>query len=147
MEKISPDEYRQILDGIELKNILISNIKADLKHELLTEGMKIVIKDDAQYEIKDDDFVIRDKYTLNAKNQANKIALKIECVFIVVFETKYKITEAFFEIYKDLSLPLNVWPFFRELVNSTTARTSPFKPVPNFCQEFPSHRAMLPNPS
>ncbi|HFE63776.1 MAG TPA: hypothetical protein ENK14_05070 [Caldithrix sp.] len=122
MEKISPEEYRRILDGIELKNILISNIKADLKHELLTEGMKIVIKDDAQYEMREDDFIIKNKYILTAKNQANKIALKIECVFIVVFETKYEITDGFFEIYKDLSLPLNVWPFFRELVNSTTAR-------------------------
>ena len=122
MEKLSPDEYRRILDGIELKNILISNIKADLKHELLTEGMKIVIKDDAQYEMREDDFIIKNKYILTAKNQANKIALKIECVFIVVFETKYEITDGFFEIYKDLSLPLNVWPFFRELVNSTTAR-------------------------
>ena len=122
MEKISPDEYRRILDGIELKNILISNIKADLKHELLTEGMKIVIKDDAQYEMRENDFIIKNKYILTAKNQANKIALKIECVFIVVFETKYEITDGFFEIYKDLSLPLNVWPFFRELVNSTTAR-------------------------
>ncbi len=122
MEKMSPDEYRRILDGIELKNILISNIKADLKHELLTEGMKIVIKDDAQYEMRENDFIIKNKYILTAKNQANKIALKIECVFIVVFETKYEITDGFFEIYKDLSLPLNVWPFFRELVNSTTAR-------------------------
>ena len=122
MEKISPEEYRKILDGTELKNILISNIKADLKHELLTEGMKIVIKDDAQYEMRENDFIIKNKYILTAKNQANKIALKIECVFIVVFETKYEITDGFFEIYKDLSLPLNVWPFFRELVNSTTAR-------------------------
>lgn len=122
MPKISPEDYRKILKGLELKDILLCSLKADLKHELLSEGMKISIKDNAEFETNDDEFIIRNKYTLSAKNKNNKIALKIECTFIVVFDSREEITDDFFEVYKDTSLPLNVWPFFREFVNSTTAR-------------------------
>ncbi|NOX89100.1 MAG: hypothetical protein GXO77_08740 [Calditrichaeota bacterium] len=122
MEKLSPEEYRKILNGIELKNILLIDLKASIKHELLSEGMKIDIKDDAQYEYDDDKFIVTNKYILKAKNNDKKIVIKIEATFILVFESGFEITDDFFNIYKDISLPLNVWPFFRELVNSVTSR-------------------------
>ncbi len=122
MEKISPEEYRRILNGIDLKTILLSEIKASIKHELLSEGMKIGIKENSQYTYKDDEFIVTNKYVLTAKNYDKKIVLKIEGTFIVVFESKFEINNDFFEIYKEISLPLNVWPFFRELVNSITSR-------------------------
>ena len=122
MEKISPEEYRKILDGIDLKNILLSELKATIKHELLSEGMKIGIKENTHYAYEDNELIVTNKYVLTAKNNDKKIVLKIEGIFIVVFESEYEITDDFFEIYKDISLPLNVWPFFRELVNSTTSR-------------------------
>jgi preprotein translocase subunit SecB len=122
MEKISPKEYRKILNGIDLKNILLADLKATIKHELLSEGLKISIKDSAQYSYEEDEFIIKNKYVLTAKNNDKKNVLKIEATFIVVFESKYEINDDFFNIYKEISLPLNVWPFFRELVNSTTSR-------------------------
>jgi len=122
MEKISPKEYRKILKGIDLKNILLADLKATIKHELLSEGLKISIKDSAQYSYEEDEFIIKNKYVLTAKNNDKKNVLKIEATFIVVFESKYEINDDFFNIYKEISLPLNVWPFFRELVNSTTSR-------------------------
>ncbi len=122
MEKISPEEYRKILNGIDLKNILLSEIKAFFKHELISEGLKIGIKENAHYSYEDDELIVTNKYVLTAKNNDKKIVLKIEGTFIVVFESEHEINDDFFEIYKEISLPLNVWPFFRELVNSTTAR-------------------------
>jgi preprotein translocase subunit SecB len=122
MEKISSEKYREILDGLELKNILMSNLKASIKHELFSEGLTVSIKDSSSYENKEDEVIIRNTYRLTAKNKERKIALKIEATYILVFETKEIITDNFFEVYEKISLPLNVWPFFRELVNSTTAR-------------------------
>lgn len=122
MEKITPEDYRKILTGIDLKNILLSDLKASIKHELLTDGLKIGIKEDAQYSYEDEELIIKSKYALTAKNNDKKIVIKIESVFIVVFESTSSINDEFFEIYKEISLPLNVWPFFRELVNSITSR-------------------------
>jgi len=122
MEKISPEEYRKILDGLELKNILMSDLKASVKHELLSEGLSVSIKDSAFYENKDDEVIVKNTYRLTARNKEKKTPLKIEATFILVFTTKHEITDDFFEVYKNISLPLNVWPFFREFVNTTTAR-------------------------
>ena len=122
MEKISPEEYRKILTGIDLKTILLSEIKAFIKHELLSEDFKIGIKENSSYIYQENEFKVTNKYILTAKNTDKKIALKIEGTFILLFESEHEINDDFFEIYKDISLPLNVWPFFRELVNSTTAR-------------------------
>ena len=122
MEAITPEEYGKILKGIELKNILLSEIKASIKHEILSEGLKINIKDEADFEFENNEFIVFNKYVLTAKNKEKKTALKIEAKYIIVFESEREITESFFEVYKKISLPLNIWPFFRELVNTTTAR-------------------------
>ena len=108
---------------LELKDILVSNIKADIKHEYLSDGLKIKIKNDANYLIdEDDDLIITIRYKLSANSKEKKSALKIEATYIAVFDSVKEITDDFFDVYKEISLPLNIWPFFRELVNSTTAR-------------------------
>jgi len=115
MEKISPEEYRKILRGIDLKDILLSEIKASINHELLSEGMKIGIKEDAQYNYAEDELIIKNKYILTAKNNDKKTVLKIEVTFIVIFESKSEINNEFFDVYKEISLPLNVWPYIPPL--------------------------------
>ncbi len=122
MGKISPKKYRSILDGLELKNILISELKASVKHELLSEGLTISIKDFAEYENRDGEVLVKTTYRLMARNAEKKIALKMEATFIVIFSSKNEISDEFFDVYKNISLPLNIWPFFREFVNATTAR-------------------------
>lgn len=122
MKKISPEEYRKILSGIELKNILLKEIKASIEHKYFTENTRITIKDKAQYKNDENELIVTHTYTLTAKNKDKKNALKIVGTFIVIFESNHEINDDFFDIYKETSLPLNVWPFFRELVNSTTSR-------------------------
>lgn len=121
-EKIPPQEYKRILDGIQLENILIKNINAKIDHEILKEGLKININDKSSYTETEDGFVVEDKFSLSSLNKDRKIALKIECTYILSFTSSCKITQDFFDVYKEISLPLNVWPFFREIVNSMTSR-------------------------
>ena len=121
-EKIPPQEYKRILDGIQLENVLVKNINAKIDHEILKEGLKINIKDNASYSLKDDGFIVEDKFSLYSRDKDRKIAIKIECTYVLSFTSSCTITEEFFDIYKEISLPLNVWPFFREFVNSITSR-------------------------
>jgi len=122
MEKMTPAEYRIILDDIELQSLYLKSLESHISHELIAEGMSISIKDNSTFTNTEDGFTVESSYTLTAKNPQKKIVLKIDCLYGILFKTSKNITEPFFEIYKDLSLPLNVWPFFRETVNSITAR-------------------------
>lgn len=122
MEKISPEEYREILDGIQLENLFVKALKSQVDHTLFSEGMTISIRDKASYSNVEDGFTVEHKYTLASKNEEKKTAIKIECTYVLAFSSENDISDEFFEIYKDISLPLNVWPFFRELVHSITTR-------------------------
>ncbi|HED37058.1 MAG TPA: hypothetical protein ENI76_02255 [Ignavibacteria bacterium] len=48
--------------------------------------------------------------------------IQIEVTFVVTLKSKFEFTEDFFEIYKEISLHLNTWPYLREFVNQATAR-------------------------
>jgi len=122
MENLPPEEYKKILEGIELLNILIKNVKSNINHGLISERMPVRIKDQASYKIVEDQLIVEDKYTLIVKNNDGKNALKIECIYILFFNLQNKITDEFFQIYKEVSLPLTVWPFFRELAHSITSK-------------------------
>ena len=124
MDKISPEKYRTILEGIEFDNILLKNSKSHIDHDLISEGMSISIKDDATYKLVNDGFIVEDRYILTSKNKDRKIVLKIECTYQLYFKSHQNISDDFFDVYKNYSLPLNVWPFFREFVNSMTSRMS-----------------------
>ena len=122
MQKMSPEKYREMLDGIELHSISLKTIKASVAYENLSERMDVFLEDEAFYENDEDGFYVENKYILVAKNKKRKNVLKIECIYLLHFSALEEITDDFFEIYKEISLPLNVWPFFRELVNSITLR-------------------------
>ncbi|MDZ7721627.1 MAG: protein-export chaperone SecB [candidate division KSB1 bacterium] len=122
MPNISPEHYRKTLETIELLNISCIKMSAHISHELLTPQMNISIRDQASFENIDQGFKVENKYTLTSKNNEKKTAIKIECVYLITFKSSKDIDEDFFDIYKTHSLPLNVWPFFREYVNSLTSR-------------------------
>lgn len=122
MEYVSPEKYREFLDGIELEKIYVKEVFSQIEHDLLPESLKVNISDDTSYENTDDGFIITSKYSLNVKNKSRKIVLKISAAYVVEFLSETALTDDIFEIYKEYSLPLNVWPFFRELCNSITSR-------------------------
>ncbi len=121
-EKIKPEEYRRLLEGIELENIILKASKTEINHELLSENMTVSSKENASYTITKDGFDVENKHIVIVKNKDKKNVIRIEGNFLILFHSKEAITDAFFDVYKEISLPLNVWPFFREFVNSMTAR-------------------------
>lgn len=120
--KMEPKEYRRILEGIELENLILKESKTEINHELISENMAVSSKDNATYIITKDGFAVENKHTVIVKNKDKKNVIRIEGTFLILFNSREAITDAFFDIYKNISLPLNVWPFFREFVNSMTAR-------------------------
>jgi len=40
----------------------------------------------------------------------------------LLLKSKEKFTDEFFDVYKEVSLKLNTWPYFREFVNNITSR-------------------------
>ena len=121
-EKIDPKLYSKILKGIEFKKIYLTELKSEINHDLLQDNIKINIEYEAEYKNFDTGFNVIVKYHIDAVNKNDETAIHFDIIYNLEFNSESEISEGFFEIYKDLSLPLNVWPFVRELVNSVTSR-------------------------
>ncbi|HMN25190.1 MAG TPA: hypothetical protein PKE38_11845 [Ignavibacteriaceae bacterium] len=136
---ISPEEYKKILKGLDLISISLKESKTFINTDINPPiELSIQIKDEASYKIKDDRFVfIFQKYKIDARKPESKTRfIQIEVVFLVKVHSEDKFTDEFFDIYKNVSLHLNTWPYLREFVNQTTSRmnipplTLPFYKTP-----------------
>jgi len=92
-----------------------------LREPQIPQRAVIGIRDQAEFSNAEGGFSIFVRYILTAKVR-NKIFLKIEAAYELFFSSEEEISDEFFDIYREISLPFNIWPFFRELVNSLTAR-------------------------
>ena len=123
--KLSPEEYKKILQGIKLMGISLKESKAFINTDLKAPTeLNIKIKDEASFKVKEENEVhVFQLYSLDARKPSSKSRyIQIEVNFIIKLSSKEIFTEDFFEIYKNISLHLNTWPYFREYVNQATAR-------------------------
>ena len=118
---MDPKRYREILKGIQLDTIALRSLKAHIHRENMEGSMKIELQESAAYRNAEDGFEVSAQYVLIGKSK-RRIALRVDCTYDLFFTSEEEINDEFFEIYKEFSLPLNLWPFFRELVYSITSR-------------------------
>lgn len=136
---ISPEDYKKILQGLDLISISLKESKTFLNTDINppTE-LNIQIKDEANYKVKDEGIVfVFQKYQIDARKPQSKTRFfQLEVTFLVKVLSKENFTEEFFDVYKNISLHLNTWPYLREFVNQTTSRmnvpplTLPFYKTP-----------------
>lgn len=127
--KISPEEYSSILTSIKLDNIFLSNGSVRV-FDCASEGGSINLN-------------FKDKYAFTElENSACFVAsFKLDGIigehdnsqklFSITGEFKVRyskikeveITKDFFEIFKEISLTVFIWPYFREYIQNMVVRT------------------------
>jgi len=122
IKKISPEEYSEVLKGIQLINISLLRLNSVIERKNFVDKMTIDVKVEMSYDKVPGGFYSTSVYKIVAMNKNGDCALEFEITYRIDFSSEKEITDSFFEVYKNVSLPLNTWPFVRELVNSTTAR-------------------------
>jgi hypothetical protein len=123
--RISPEEYRKILSGIELLSISLQESKTFLNCDCkYPTDVSANIKDECRFKLYEDGIVnIFQEFQLDARKINSKTRfIQISATFIVKLKSKETFSDDFFEIYKKISLNLNTWPYLREFVNSITSR-------------------------
>ncbi len=121
--KLLPDEYRKILDKIELLDLNLIKTDASCDKSIVT-GSKINVKTkfNSEYKVLDENITVICNYNLKATTANNKTLLNINAKYEIVFNNTAGFNDDFFEIYSEISLPVILWPFFRELVYSISSR-------------------------
>ncbi len=123
--KLSPEDYRKILNGVNLIEISLKESKTFVNKDIKpATDLEISIKDESQFEQGKDGVInILQHYELDARKPKSKSRyVQISVTFLVRMMSVEPFTNDFFSIYREISLHLNTWPFFREFAHSTTAR-------------------------
>ena len=140
--KISPQKYKEIFEGLSLENMELVKSYSHLQRENFNEekmDMNIVEKITYTFldKVPKNKILITQSYCLTAGNKT-KYFIKMECEYHLILDSKKDFTDDFFNIYKQISLPMNTWPFFREFVYNMSSRmyvppiVLPFKKVIKF---------------
>lgn len=122
--KVSPQEYLQILKGLNLDHLSLEECTAKVRKEKWGTELPYSWKDQARYELVSPSIVnITHHYELIATASSKRdFALRILCVFSLSYSAKQALTEDFMDIFIKRNVPLNTWPYFRELVQNMTQR-------------------------
>lgn len=124
MTKIKPEAYGKILQGLTLKNIYLKGFEGGVNLDAIPQAATIDIKSTAKYTKRPENQIqVVQDWSIVAKDKTSKSkCLSMSVSYGVLLHSQQNFTKSFFEVYEKTSLPLNVWPFVREFVNSMTAR-------------------------
>ena len=98
---MDPIKYREFLKNIELNTIILDSCTIKTNRNKISSNMKLDIQHKVDYTIEEkNSAVILSSYDLVAtKSTKKEFALKVACVYRVLFSSKQPITEEFMEIY------------------------------------------------
>jgi preprotein translocase subunit SecB len=123
--KISPEDYRNILESLELSTLYVTELNGKLKEENATEMLRLSI-DEANTFVQEKNLLkIVYSYKFSAKDEAkDEAAITINVKFTVIYTlTKdVQIAKDFMKVFGDLTLGMLLWPYFRELITNTIYR-------------------------
>ncbi len=125
--KISPEEYKKILDSLQLDNIYIIDLSAKLNESALGSDLDLEIKDKYSFTLEPHNILkIIYSYTLTAKSeQSDKNAVVIKARYAVkylILSENILITKDFVDIFVQLTVSLLLWAYFRELIHSLMSK-------------------------
>lgn len=123
--RVSPEDYSKFLQQIELRNIIL--VSADIRR-LGTPASGEQLEYEAKptkrtYEATDFGFAATLNYLvrLRAAGESNPIG-EVRVAITAAYSSQDPMTGDLFDVFGELNLPLNVYPYVREFVHSATTR-------------------------
>ncbi|WP_119313922.1 hypothetical protein [Calidithermus terrae] len=122
---LSPAEYGKFIEGLELFEVRLVRLNVEARSFAIKPAdTRLEVADEASYTLVDGGFEVFHRYSLLATDaqQSSEPVGRIEAEFGLRFTSAQPINQPYFEIFRDVNLPVNTWPYWRELVQAMTAR-------------------------
>lgn len=122
--KLNPADYAKFIEQIELADIRLTAIKAEVKAPLEKEAKyNTVCAGEAAFKTSKGVFTALATYRVRIVDPETKkpVAVVVE-TFAAEYRSELPMTDEIFAAFCQLNLPLNVWPYMRELTHNTFAR-------------------------
>ena len=123
--KISPEEYRKILESLELENLQLTEINAKFKDQHISSALELSIDEKYTFEQEETELKVFYNYKLIASEQEKEVPeISLQAKYTVKYKIARGITVSkdFMRIFSKLTLGMFLWTYFRELVSNTIYR-------------------------
>jgi preprotein translocase subunit SecB len=123
--KISPEEYRNIIESLDLDTLYLVELNSKFKEEFVSSNFCLEI--DEKYTFEQESTILKIIYTykLSAKDESKEdAAIKVQAKYVVRYNIANDVTisKEFMKVFSDLTLGMLLWPYFRELINNSVYR-------------------------
>lgn len=123
--KISPEEYRKILENIRLDTLYLIELNTKYEENYASKFLDLEIKEKHKFIQQDNILKVYYEYRLSAKDSVlEKAALHLKAKYVVKYDIMDDIIipKEFMDIFSELTISLLLWTYFRELVNNIIYR-------------------------
>ncbi len=121
-QKLSPAEYNKLLQSFSLRDLYLKHVECSLHCRDYSEHADLEFKEDCEEpQILADSATILMSYNLMVRSQSTDI-FSVRAQFLLQYTMEHSLPEEFFVIFRQYTLPLQVYPYFRELVHSISLR-------------------------
>ena len=136
--KISPEEYRNILNSIDLELITLTESKAKFQKEFIDNNIEISIKSKPIFSREENILNIKYRNVFKGKSaDMEKAGIEIMAVYNIEYSVKQNVNipDTFFDPFNKFVVEMMIWTYFREFIQNTISRmnlpplTLPFKRI------------------
>jgi len=115
--------YSEFIKELHLKHFYQLNITAS-RNEVFSLPAKIHIKNEAEFKNEEKNILkVYTTYKLTATEKGKKEpGMNISVAYLIIYSSKIKMSEEYFEKFSKSSLIVESWPYFRNLVHELTMR-------------------------
>jgi preprotein translocase subunit SecB len=116
---LTPQEYKKILEKIELTNITLVELKSKFSEDIIDKKLDVNIKETSKNQVEGEilkiyilfSFLVKKEET---KNDIIKINIKYRADFNFEEEIKSSISDDFIKILTEHTVKITLWPYFRQ---------------------------------
>lgn len=124
--KIDKVRYKELIDSVDILSINLKSLAVDNYEKSHSQKLVAHLKySHKEYTIEGDQLRVYPSFVLNVKEEDDDIPIfSINIKFIAIYYIKdiSKYTDDYLNMFMDLSVTINVWPYGRELISSLTTR-------------------------
>ncbi len=118
---VNHEDYGKFINKLVLNELKLISINSLVEDKFMPPA-NLKINDDSKYEnLETKQIKITMHYHLEAvKPDTDKPGLMIDLTYVLLYSSEIPMTDDIFKIYKQSSLRVQTWPYFRQLVHQLT---------------------------
>lgn len=125
--KLDPEVYREFITGVELLSLRLISVDAKIDDKYFSHETDVSIKVEDKAKYSDSDrgggFSAFHDYDISLSCEGQeKPYISFKAQFEVIYSSEIAINKKIWDVFKNVNLPLNTWPYVRELFHNTVLR-------------------------